>query len=176
MAGFLKARMLILLAVSILFFSNRIYACKCAGESPVKEEIRFAETIVVGTVISKELVKLPDSTLMKTYKDDSLQFDTFPFNLVVSKYGLSVETTYKGEGSSKIIYVFTGMGHGDCGFNFKIGEKYIIYGMKETYIGQMNNEIEFPMGDDIIWTSICRRTTIYSSEEIDEINRCLENK
>jgi hypothetical protein len=55
-----------------------------------------------------------------------------------------VDEAFRGV-SGKAIEIYTGAGGGDCGYSFKQGERYIIYGRRNPQDGQ-------------IWTGICSAT------------------
>ena len=151
--------------------TSSTFACDCVGESTVEESVKSADIVAVGTVISKSLVTLTDSEEIKLFHPDTLLYKTFPYSMTIVQYKVVIEQVFKGKKSSDTIIVYTGVGHGDCGYNFVIGDKYIIYGQKETYIGHDFNKFNFPKGEDIYWTDICKRTTLFSDIELNEIKR-----
>ncbi|MEQ1763536.1 MAG: hypothetical protein ABL984_10370 [Pyrinomonadaceae bacterium] len=62
---------------------------------------------------------------------------------------LRVESVWKGLGRKEIeVTVFTGNGGGDCGFPFRIGEKYLIY----AHFNSSKN----------LGANICSRTKIFA--------------
>ena len=102
---------------------------------------------------------------------DSTTVNKYPCEISSAKYKMTLNTKYKGRVTADTIEVFTGLGGGDCGVKFTIGKEYVIYGKKETFIGQDNNDWTFPKGRNIYWVDICSRTTIINSEEITEIEK-----
>lgn len=169
-------KIIYIIPILVITFTTEIRACKCAWENTVKEEINYSNSVIVGIILTKELVLLPDSSLIKIFEEDSLKHETYPYSQTVSKYSFEIQDIYKGKFQSKIVFIYSGRGHGDCGFNFDVGKKYIVYGLKETYFGQSNNEINYPEGDDILWTNICRRTKYFYQKEIDEIEKYIKKK
>lgn len=91
--------------------------------------------------------------------------------LTVARYELLVQDIYKGKITSDTLTIYTGLGNGDCGIQFEIGEKYIVYGENETYFGQLNNDFNFPKTKNTFWTYSCLRTTFYNQDEIREIEK-----
>jgi len=148
----------IILLVSV---SNHLLACTCIGQRTVKEELKHADAVFVGTVLSKKIIELTDSTLERK----SLIIRA------IARYDLLVHDIYKGKIKNDTLTIFTGLGVGDCGVLFENGEKYIIYGMIDTYFGQMNNNFKFPKSKNSFWTHICLRTTKYHQDEISEIEK-----
>jgi hypothetical protein len=159
--------------ITILFLSITVdvIACSCVGSASVEKEIRSSEAVVVGNVISKELIQIKDLELMRLFPNDSLKFDGVLYTTQIARYKFLVETVYKGKFKSDTIEVFTGLGGGDCGNRFIVGSRYILYGAGETYMGQVNNNYDFPKGQDQIWTNSCTRTRQFEQAEIDEIER-----
>ncbi len=91
--------------------------------------------------------------------------------MIIARYDLLVQDIYKGKITNDTLTIYTGLGGGDCGIRFEIGKKYIVYGEKETYFGQVNNNFNFPKAKNTIWTYNCMRTTFYFHDEITEIEK-----
>lgn len=165
----------ILLFSSTLFCTN-VFACSCIGERTVKEEIKHSDAVVNGTIISKNLVTLFDSTSAALYgKANNDHLNRSLYETTVAKYEFVITSRYKGRFKSDTIEVYTGLGNGDCGIRFEVGKTYLIYGMMKTYFGQLNNDTPFPTGKNIIWTDTCSRTTS-RTEEIAEIEKYKRRK
>jgi len=67
---------------------------------------------------------------------------------------VEVERTYRGIDKKGVIEIETGEGGGDCGFDFREGERYLIY----AYWGKETREL---------YTGICSRTRLLSQAEAD---------
>ena len=160
----------LLLTLGFLLISSGIYACSCIGRHTVKEEIRNSDAVLLGTVISKDLVRLVDSNAIKMHAlEDSPTKGLY--ETVVAKYQLVLTSKYKGKTSTDTVEIYTGLGNGDCGVRFEIGKNYIIYGSNSTYLGQLNNDTPYPKGKNIFWTNTCSRTTLENQKEIQEIEK-----
>ncbi len=146
--------------------SADLLACSCVGERSVENEINHADAVLLGTILSKELEILNDSSSQNASVT----------RIAVAKYDLLVEGFYKGKIRKDTVRILTGMGGGDCGVRFKIGQRYIVYGEMESYFGQMNNNIEFPKGKNTFWTNHCLRTQEYSQFEIEKIEKYAKKK
>ena len=157
-------------------FSENLSACSCIGQRTVKEEIKHSNAVIVGIILSKELVTITDSTFFKMFSNDSSLRNSPMANMTIAKYELLVQDLYKGKISKDTVIIYTGLGGGDCGFRFEIGNKYIVYGESETYFGQVNNDFKFPKQKNTYWTYICLRTTPYLQEEIEEIEKFAKRK
>jgi hypothetical protein len=84
-----------------------------------------------------------------------------------------VEERYKGAKRIDTIKVRTGFGNGDCGFEFHLGQKYLIYAQdeheikyKQKKIGRSRKQLK-----GIYRTNICWRTKSISlaTEELEKI-------
>lgn len=165
-----------ILTVGFLLINSGVYACSCIGQRTVKEEIKYSDAILVGKIISKELVTLADSTAIKMFTNDSTIAKGFPYETVIAKYELLLTSKYKGKTTVDTINIYTGLGGGDCGIRFEIGKNYVVYGRRETYFGQIYNDWPFPKGKNTYWTNICSRTTTESQKEIQEIEKYRKKK
>lgn len=158
--------------LGFLLVTSELYACSCREERTVKEGIKHSDAVVVGEIISKDLVTLEDlSEHMVLLGDDSIAYVGYPFETVVARYELVMTGKYKGKVTRDTIEIYTGLGGGDCGVNFQKGQHYIIYGREETYFGPKNNNWPYPKGRNIYWTNTCSRTTLENSEEISAIEK-----
>jgi 5-hydroxyisourate hydrolase-like protein (transthyretin family) len=115
-------------------------ACSCVMGSPLCETYWEAESVFTGTVaaIGQEMVTRFD----QTYAQNLVQFDAV--------------TVWRGTAGDPV-QVRTGMGGGDCGYNFKVGQTYIVY----TYRAE----------DGRLETGICNRTAPIdkASEDLEYI-------
>lgn len=164
---------------TILFFtsfSGRIFACFCIGQRTVQEEVKHADAVFVGIVLSKKLIALTDSTMLKMFPKDTTMRNSPMIKKTIARYDLLVEDIYKGKITTDTLTIFTGIGGGDCGIRFEIGKKFIVYGENETYFGQVNNDFKFPKAKNTFWTYNCLRTTSYFQDEITEIEKFAEKK
>ena len=89
----------------------------------------------------------------------------------IAQYDLLVENIYKGEITNDTVSIFTGITGAACGVRFEIGKKYIVYGKRETYFGELFGKFEYPKGENIFWTHTCMRTNLFRQEEINEIEK-----
>lgn len=157
-------------------FSGQLFACSCIGQRTVEEEVKYADAVVVGTVLSKQLITLTDSTMLKMFPNDTIMRNSPMSKMTIARYDLLVQDIYKGKISQDTLVIFTGLGGGDCGIRFEIGKKYIVYGENETYFGQVNNDFKFPKAKNTFWTYNCLRTTAYFQDEITEIEKYAKRK
>ncbi|HLP95602.1 MAG TPA: DUF4932 domain-containing protein [Saprospiraceae bacterium] len=147
-------------------------ACSCIGESPVKDQLKQMDAVVVGTVVASEYVQLlPNKQTLELIARDSTQASRYMREIYVAKYTVLVEKIYKGMHIRDTVYIYSGRGGGDCGYKFKTEERYIIYGEKKSYFDGLFEHFVYPEGKNIYWTNICLRTTEYNENEIKELEK-----
>lgn len=171
MRNAMRTTVTILTLLLLTSISGRLFACSCVGQRTVEEEVKHADAIVVGTVLSKQLITLTDSTMLKMFPNDTIMRNSPMSKMTIARYDLLVHDIYKGKIRSDTLTIYTGLGGGDCGIRFEVGKKYIVYGENETYFGQVNNDIKFPKAKNTFWTYQCLRTTSYFQDEITEIEK-----
>jgi hypothetical protein len=154
----------LLVIITVGCIGQKSIACSCIGEATVKEEIKRQDAVLVGTIVESEEIRIYDtlSPSKTIYR-------------VEIKYTLVVETVYKGRQVSDTAFIFTGSGGGDCGYNFQLGQKYIVYAGNfmpdERYNSPVSTE-----NISSFYTSICTRTRPYNEEEIEEIEKYKKKK
>jgi len=172
---FKMTRILTTIAVLLFGFTNKTaIACSCAGESTVEVGYKSADIVASGQVISFETEWLPDSTRIKEMVELGFPAESLDKRLngnYLRKVLILVDTVYKGKIRNDTLTIYTGMGGGDCGFRFKEGQKYIIYGDTNSYFGDFFKDQEFPDGQNVYWTNICTRTQEHNRKEINELEK-----
>jgi hypothetical protein len=121
------------LAVMLLSASSGI-SCTCAPKLSVARALSLSDAVFVGRVIARHDARV-----------EILSGNTSGFSFV-----FEVEKLYKGTVSGEIAVV-TGNGRGDCGYPFRLGEKYLVYAYCEKELR----------------THICTRTTDISAASAD---------
>jgi hypothetical protein len=123
------ARELIVLAMLVLGgVADAAFGCSCVGYSGPCEAYDRAEVVFVGPVreISETTTELgAGAERMK-----------FPARLV----RLGVEERFKGVDTPELV-VRTGLGGGDCGFQFEKGERYLVYASRTSAGLQLETNI-----------------------------------
>jgi hypothetical protein len=174
----------LLLIFSVLIYTGSM-ACTCVGESSIESEYKNSDLVSVGEVVGVQRVKIWSDTTYAIWKynpeTDTVSLERYKFNekqygYHLLEYSIVIEKAYKGASVADTIKIWTGFGHGDCGFHFSLGKKYLIYAQDEhkvTYthekIGRSKKELE-----GIFRTDICRRTALLK-ESYDDI-KYLDNK
>lgn len=149
---------------------EHVSACTCADKRPVNSAIMISDAVIVGTIISKEII-----TITEPFPYDSL-FDATWLQSWKARYEFRVERTYKGVVTQDTVILYTGTGDWDCGNEFTIGEKYIVYGYNTTEEYKDKNwSCRYKLFEqNIFWTNVCTRTTKFNTIEIDEIEKVLD--
>ena len=172
----MKMTVTILTLLLLTSISGRLLACSCIGQRTVKEAIKRADAVVVGTVLSVQCSVLTDWAMLEMFPNDTTMQNSPMSKITIARYDILVHDIYKGKITSDTLAIYTGIGGGDCGISFEIGEKYIVYGENQTYLGQANNGFEFPKAKNTFWTYVCLRTTSYYQGEISEIEQFAKKK
>ncbi len=127
----------ILLTLALTAFD--VNACTCGGSGSPCESLGSAEAVFAGTVISVRENKRAAST-------DRNNIDWHPVS-----FKFSIDHPYLGVTGTEV-EVFTGTGGGDCGYQFQVGRRYLIYAYRSQ------NKLA---------TSICSRTKSFESANED---------
>jgi hypothetical protein len=141
MKGQFHASLLLILAWALLPFSGKACDCPYAG-APCKA---FANT---PTVFAGRVVKI------STINRKTPSGDHFKDRLVF----FEVERSYRGW-EAKVAEVVTGWGGGDCGYDFRENDRYLVYAYPHTETGKL-------------YTGICQRTRplTEASEDLEYLN------
>ena len=127
------------LVVLLLFlgvFAESAYACTCVGPPMPCDAFGSADAVFVGTATS----------MLGSKQRDSKEVDWTP-----RSFKFTVEQSYSGIDGTEV-EVFTGRGGGDCGYSFKIGERYLVYAYRH---------------ENKLRTSICSRTRPFAQASED---------
>jgi hypothetical protein len=104
----------ILIILLSLVSPSLVFACKCILEdTSLKDEIEESDIVILGQCISAELLKQNDPDSGLTY---------------LINYTFHVQKSWKGKTKGQKVVVQTGVGFGDCGYPFRLGLSYLIYG------------------------------------------------
>jgi hypothetical protein len=129
-------------------------ACSCVGTNTIKQELRKSNVVFVGRVLSHRTFIVVDSALPKG------------FTMKMAEYRILKSRIYKGEIKTDTISIITGIGGGDCGLEFIVGEEYIVYAKYLEQYFDSGNKI-----DKFLYTNICTRTTKTNNKELRKIRK-----
>lgn len=122
--------------IFILLFSIGSYACDCDGILTIEKAYNQSETVFLGKIIS---VKPYNSKISKNGDEIVEEYS----NIIVK---IEITNTFKGS-SKNIVEIITGIGGGDCGYDFIVGEEYLIFAY--------DNGIYTDKNDGIMETTMC---------------------
>ncbi len=118
---------LIAVVAALTAGSARVSACTCVVNTSTCKAEWDADAVFVGQVTANDLAAEPDIFLSR-------------------RVTFVVKETFKGiEGP--LVDVRTGMGGGDCGFRFSVGDTYLVYAHRQHTTGTLT-------------TGICSRTSL----------------
>ena len=141
---------------SLVFFAEDARACSCAGNVPPCQAYWQASTVFVGTATG--MTEPPRLTVEEARRREDA--GEYVWSQRVFKF--AVERPLRGvEGVQ--VEVGTGMGGGDCGYGFRVGERYLVYAYRDEKTGKLS-------------TSICTRTRplTRAGEDLQYINGLAE--
>ena len=158
----------ILLSIFLTFQVGQLqlFACSCDDLPTVQESIKYSDAVVVGTFLTKEIVKV-------ARLNDKSDTNFINREFSVAQYKFLLQNNYKGSFSSDTLTVMTGLGGASCGINFAIGQQYILYGNNKSYFEHLNFKLNLPFSKNTIWTNSCSRTVSFNNFERKEIEKIL---
>jgi hypothetical protein len=136
----MKRRLLSLAFIAglTLFFSAKVLACSCqfGGGAPCRDFWR-ADAVFAGTAVVSGKIIVGEGE----------------FKQEMRLVRLTVDQPIRGMQSAEV-EVITGWGGGDCGYAFKLGQRYLVYAYRDE-------------DDKRLSTSICTRTRKLSDADAD---------
>lgn len=148
-----------LLSISFLL------ACSCRGPQTVAIGWRHADIIVWGEVIDAQPVT--SDTLLE-WADYIERGDSISPSWMVGQkmeYTIRMVEAYKGVESATTLRIQTGLGGGDCGYTFQIGQHYLIYANRRA------KGIPWTVDEGTYSTDICMRTMPYHPTEAQALRQ-----
>ena len=106
--------------VMLLTATSSVFGCICERSKNIKEEVAAHSLIFKGIPISLDTL----ATFLSINDNDTFYFAKIRFKFVISAY-------LKGKINSDTVTIVTGLGGGDCGFPFKIGQVYIVFAREQ---------------------------------------------
>jgi len=107
------------------------YACSCVGPISPEEQFERSEAAFAGTAVSVEEKRVGS---------------------IAKSVTIDVTETWKGVTDSRVV-VTTGGGGGDCGFDFREGERYLVYASRSSMYGDASDLV----------TTMCDRTALWTA-------------
>lgn len=131
-------QILLAFIAAFIFTAPNARACSCAfgGSAPCQEYWR-ADAVFSGTVVSSGKINL----------------DQGPYKSDMRLLHMTVDQPIRGV-QTVAVDLLTGWGGGDCGYEFKVGQRYLVY----AYRDEKDNRLS---------TSICTRTRSLADADDD---------
>jgi hypothetical protein len=151
----MNRKVCVFIGMIFLFCYGNAYACSCiGGKANVKNAFKKNDVVFIGKVINKEIMTIPYTPLGLNTGVDFYKY----------KITFMVEKIYKGKIDTNFVEVMTGIGGGDCGYDFDIGKSYVVYAERRSkhYNGDLNINI-------YLYTHVCSRTTDNVESEKEKI-------
>src|SRR6266404_5945871 len=138
--------------IAIMLAVTSAAACSCAGGASPCQEYGRASVVFVSTAIAVRTVARPANS-------DKVETEYW----APRRFKFFIEKSFLGLTGTET-EVSTGLGGGDCGYDFKIGKRYVVYAYKSGKTGRLV-------------TSICSRTNPFENANDDiEFLRSLESQ
>lgn len=110
-------RHVLFVLVVVLATVYEAQACSCAPSGPPCQSFWQADAVFSASVVSKLVIAIDSGIDLKRKEQQ-----------VAVKF--LVEDVFRGSLGGNDIEIITGMGGGDCGYNFEKGKKYLVYAYK----------------------------------------------
>jgi hypothetical protein len=157
------------LILMLLFMNNRATACSCTrGAKLVAYEVKRSTLVLHGKVIAVEKIAFE--------REDSSSILKQGRSVYFQKITLKVIRLFKGKKKEGKVVVYTGLGKGDCGFGFVVGQRYILYGNKSASPFWREREAPPKNLEQVYWTDICTRTQGFNSKEMTALRQVCRTK
>jgi hypothetical protein len=135
-------RGLLVLTFLSFFITSSLWACSCSKEPPGKcpglqsDDVVFLGTVTDIAAVAPASAAVPDSNGAAAAADANAsaapnQDASAQANTPITRYHFHIDERFAGPDSPEID-VFSGGDDGDCGYNFKQGDQYIVYTQQET--------------------------------------------
>ena len=126
-----KWKVFLFFAVLLPLSATKALACSCGGPALPCQDYWKASAVFVGTV---------SSSARSSYTIDKTAFEGRLVHFAVDRVFRDVEGAE--------VEVTTGLGGGDCGYDFRVGGQYLVYAYRNA--------------DKKLATGICTRTRLLS--------------
>jgi hypothetical protein len=169
--------MRIFVSLFVSFLSFYTFSCTCIGDSSISKEFEKSNIVITGKVLAYKNVKIWSDTSYAKYaytnSNSQLTYDEFKFQsplfgIILREYTVLIDTVFKGD-ISDTIQIRTGFGGGDCGYQFTVGESYLIYALSESSIDYVQPKLGRSKEElfGIFRTDICSRTGLVKDRLLD---------
>jgi hypothetical protein len=120
----------ILTIAFVLVFSITAFSCTC-GTDRNRDDWQKIDLLIRGKVILIDTLITVDTIKFKAVIKSRKDYDVY--NLLQLKVYVVASRVYRGTLSTNdTALIATGTGEGDCGFEFRLNQEYIVWGKKEN--------------------------------------------
>lgn len=147
---------IIIAALQVFLCYVPLNACTCIGERSITYDFNTSSKVFCGQIISKKLI---------VYNVDST------FSIRKNEFKVKILIKYKGRFRKKYLKILTGLGGGDCGYDFILNKKYIIYAQIENNYCSLCNKVA-----KYLSTDACTRTREFIESENAELKKLRKAK
>ena len=159
----------------LCLISIKAFACSC-NEITTIEAINSAQIVIKGKVISKIVTHdLSDLSIVKTSDTTNINY-LMTQRLLMAVVKIKVSKRYKGKTIPDTITVITPNNSASCGFNFVIGNEYIVYATNYDSIFRSSKFERKSKDMNTYWTNLCSRTMLSYQSEEDQIKKILKKQ
>ncbi len=156
--------------ILILFFvsAQNINACSCEDEETISESVKSKDVIFKGQVVSISIYPMPDSLGILIIGDTSTintKWLYYPTALVKIK----LDKSFKGHLTSDTLTILTPLHDASCGFQFRIGQTYLVYATIYDELVVYNHIRKRSIHTNTFWTNACTWTREWNLTEENEI-------
>lgn len=123
--------------ILVVYLPSTAQACSCALPSSAQDQLSRSQAVFAGRALGVKEQRFLNGGMAKAVR-------------------FEVSRIWKGESVSEII-IYTGSGGGDCGFDFKEGQDYLVYANPSSMYGDK----------ELLVTIICDRTKQLSQAQED---------
>jgi len=157
-------QLIVYIIILFCLLSVKSFGCSCLT---VDTEGAFKQSnyVVKAKVVKIESYKVYDWQLRDEMVELGLKIDSSFYSHAINKVIIKVKFAFKGAEKGSILTIYTSHDTGLCGYPFKKGRKYLIYGYEST-----NTD---PVVDNksAKWTGLCTRTKRFEKKEAIELKR-----
>lgn len=159
---------IILTLILTLVWTLSSIACSCEGEGTVSGSVKYSDEVFSGRIISRSLTTNYDSLgIVITGDTSKMYFNWRRYPTAVVR--IKVDKMYKGQLVSDTITILTPPNGAGCGYDFQVGQKYIVYATIFDELSMTEKLNRRTFDNKTFWTHQCTRTQNWNMTEENEI-------
>jgi hypothetical protein len=159
---------ILLTKILIIIGAVNTFACSCEGEATVPSSVKYSDVVFNGQVISRTLTTNYDSLGIVVTGDTSKMYFKWR-DSPIAVVRIKVDKMYKGHLVSDTLTILTPPSDAACGYNFQVGQKYIVYATIFDEMLMTDKLKRRTFDNKTFWTHQCARTRNWNITEENEI-------